>query len=99
MTAMSPDVTADRRRRVLRQVTIIVAAAAVILIGFLRADRILSSTTDIKAINTKAGANAALSPTAATRSATSDIVPSPVIETNPKFFLGTGDGSAGSYSE
>ena len=28
-----------------------------------------------------------------------EIVPSPVIETNPQFFYGTGDGSDGYYSE
>ena len=28
-----------------------------------------------------------------------DIVPSPVIELNPVFFVGTGDGSAGSYDQ
>ena len=29
----------------------------------------------------------------------SEIVPSPVIETNPQFFFGTGDQSAGYYSD
>ena len=31
--------------------------------------------------------------------ATSEIVPSPVIEANPQFFFGTGDGGAGYYSD
>ncbi|MGO8973755.1 MAG: hypothetical protein ACLQNV_09530 [Steroidobacteraceae bacterium] len=30
---------------------------------------------------------------------TFEIVPAPVIETHPKFFFGTGDGSAGYYAE
>jgi hypothetical protein len=28
-----------------------------------------------------------------------EITPSPVIELNPRFFIGTGDGSSGSYEE
>jgi hypothetical protein len=38
-------------------------------------------------------------PAAASAPATSEIVPSPVIEANPEFFFGTGTGSAGNYSD
>lgn len=38
-------------------------------------------------------------PAAAPAPATSEIVPSPVIEANPQFFIGTGDGNGGYYTE
>jgi hypothetical protein len=48
----------------------------------------------------KAGANASLSqPVLAPEPVTLKFVPSPVIETNPKFFFGSGDGSNGYYAE
>lgn len=94
MSATSPDVTAGRRRRAMRRIAIIAAAVAVAVIGLLRAEGPLSTTTA-----TKAGVRATPSPTVAIPSAPSDIVPSPVIEAHPKFFFGTGDGSAGDYTE
>jgi hypothetical protein len=38
-------------------------------------------------------------PASANGSATLEIVPSPVIDPNPVFFFGTGDGSSGYYAE
>jgi hypothetical protein len=95
MSMMSVDVTTVRPRGVLRWVSIIGGVAIAIAIGMLGAESVLSST-----IGTRADLHATLSPTdAAPGPATLDIVPSPVIETNAKFFFGTGDGSAGYYSE
>jgi hypothetical protein len=95
MSTLGVDVTTVRPRRVLRWVTIIASGAIAVAVGVLGAESVLSTT-----IGTRADFHATLSPTdAAPGPATFDIVASPVIETNPKFFFGTGDASAGYYSE
>ena len=93
MSTMSLDVTTDRPRRVLRWAAIIGGATATaVVIGLL--------TAHPTATDAKAGTHASLSqPAAAPGLVTFEIVPSPVIETNARFFFGTGDGSAGYYSE
>jgi hypothetical protein len=95
MSTMSESFTTVLPRRGLRWSTIIAGGAIAIAIGVIGAGSVLSTT-----ISTRADFHTTLSPTdAAPGPATFDIVPSPVIETNPKFFFGTGDGSAGYYSE
>ena len=73
-----------------------VAGLAALAIGLLTTGSVLYSTDNASAVTT---------PTFSTFSravetpATFEIVPSPVIDTNSKFFFGTGDGSIGYYAE
>jgi hypothetical protein len=97
MSTMNLDVTTVRPHRVLRWVAMIGggAAATAVVIGLLIAQSFFHTVT-----NAKPSANSSLSqPVATPELVTFEIVPSPVIETNGSFFIGTGDGSAGHYSE
>ena len=96
MSTMSLDVTTVRPRRVLRWAAMIGGAAATaVVIGLLIAQSFFHDAT-----NAKPSANSNLNqPVATPELVTFEIVPSPVIETNGQFFFGTGDGSAGYYSE
>ena len=95
MSAMSLDVTAVRPRRLLPWATMLGGLVTGVAIGVLTAGLFLNTAT-----NPNAGASTSLSrPVAGLRPVTFEIVPSPVIETNGQFFFGTGDGSAGYYSE
>jgi len=95
MSTMGLHITTVRPRRVLHWAAIIGGAATAVVIGLLTAQSFFYTATD-----PKAGANASPSqPVIAPAPVTSEIVPSPVIETNAQFFLGTGDGSNGYYSE
>jgi hypothetical protein len=96
MSTMNLDMTTVRRRRVLRRAVMIGSAAATaVVIGLLTAQSFFHTATA-----SNAGANPSLiQPVAAPAAVTFEIVPSPVIETNGQFFFGTGDGSAGYYSE
>ena len=75
---------------------VVTTGAAVLAIGLLTTGSVLYSTDNASAVTT---------PTFSTFSravetpATFEIVPSPVIDTNSKFFFGTGDGSIGYYAE
>jgi hypothetical protein len=87
------DVKTDRPRRVLRWV--IGGAAAIVVIGLL-----VAQSSSYAPTKPPAGATASGSEAFATlEPATLRIVPSPVIETNPEFFFGNGDGSAGYYAQ
>ena len=93
MSTMSLDVTSVRPRRVLRWTAIIGGVATAVVIGLPTAQSFFHT-------DAKPGANTSLSqPVAAPVPVAFQIVPSPVIETNGQFFFGTGDGSAGYYSE
>ncbi len=96
MSTMSLDVTSVRPRRVLRLAAMFGgAAAAAVVIGLLTAQAFFHTATDAKP-----SANASLrQPFAVPEPVAFEIVPSPVIETKGQFFFGTGDGSAGYYSE
>ena len=73
----------------------IAGSATVVMIGLLIAQSFFYTPA-----SPKAGANTSQSqPVAAAEPVTLEIVPSPVIETNPKFFFGSGDGSNGYYAE
>jgi hypothetical protein len=76
-------------------------AAAIALVGLLTAETLRTT-----AFATKDGSSVSQPPAAETAPAKAeveqtkyDITPSPVIEPNPKFFIGAGDGSNGSYDE
>ena len=87
------DVTTSRPRRMLRWA--LGGAATVVAIGLLVARSSFYAPTQANA-----GADASRSETFATiEPPTLRFVPSPVIETNPEYFFGTGDGSAGYYAE
>lgn len=93
MSTISLDITTIRPRRVLPWAAMIGGAATGVAIGLLAAGL-------YTATNPNAGASASLSqPVAALEPVTFEIVPSPVIAANGQFFFGTGDGSAGYYSE
>ena len=95
MSTISLDVTTIRPRRVLPWAAMIGGAATGVAAGLLTAGLFLHTAT-----NPNAGASTSLSqPVAALGPVTFKIVPSPVIETNGQFFFGTGDGSAGYYSQ
>ncbi len=96
MSTMSLNVTSVRPGRVLRLAAMIGDAAATgVVIGLLIAKSFFHIATVAKP-----SANSSLSaPVATPELVTFEIVPSPVIETNGPFFIGTGDGSAGYYSE
>ncbi len=95
MSTRSLDVTSVRPRRVLPWAAMIGSAAAGIVIGLLTAGSYFATATD-----PKASVNVSLSqPVAVPEPVTFEIVPSPVVETNGQFFFGSGDGSAGYYSE
>jgi len=95
MSTMSLDVMSVHPRRVWRLAAMIGAAAATaVVIGLLTAGTFSAAT------GPKAGVSASLNqPVAALERVTFKIEPSPVVETNGQFFFGTGDGSAGYYSE
>jgi hypothetical protein len=95
MSTISLDITTIRPRRELPWAAMIAGAATGVAVGLLTAGLFLYTAT-----NPNAGASASLSqPVAALEPVTFEIVPSPVVETNGQFFFGTGDGSAGYYSE
>lgn len=95
MSTISFDITTIRPRRVLPWGAMIAGAATGVAIGLLTSGLFLYTAT-----NPNAGASASLSqPVAAVAPVTFEIVPSPVIDTNGQFFFGTGEGSAGYYSE
>ena len=95
MSAKIVGVTSIRPRRLWRWMTLILGGGIAIATGALGTASIFSTAS-----STKADRYAILSPTnAAPTPTTFDIVPSPVIEPNPNFFVGTGVGSAGHYSK
>jgi hypothetical protein len=96
MSTMSLDVTSVRPRRVLRLAAMTGGpAATAVVIGLLIAPSFFHTAT-----NAKQSTNSSLNqPVATPELVAFKIVPSPVIETNGQLFFGTGDGSAGYYSE
>ena len=92
---MSLDATTVHPRRAFRWAAMIAGSATAVILGLVIAQSFFYIPT-----NSKAGANTSQSqPVAAAEPVTLEIVPSPVIETNPKFFFGSGDGSNGYYAE
>jgi hypothetical protein len=93
MTTTNANVPIVARRPVLRWAVLIGGIAAGFATGLLTAKSFSFSAHEPKA------AIAAKPPAAAPAPETSEIVPSPVIEANPQFFFGTGDGNGGYYSD
>jgi hypothetical protein len=99
MRTTSLDVTIVRQRRALRRAAIIGGAAAVAT-ALLFAEPFSFPAADQKAAtDANVSQRVATSGQAALEPATFEIVTSPVIETNPQFFFGSGDGSNGYYAE
>jgi len=95
MSTMSLDVTTVRPRRLLPWATMLGGLVTGFAIGVLTVGSFFATATD-----PKTSVNVSLSqPVAVPEPVAFEIVPSPVIETNGQFFFGTGDGSAGYYSE
>jgi hypothetical protein len=95
MNTTNANVPIVARRPVLRWAVLIGGIAVGFATGLLTAKSFSSSANVTKA----AIAAKPTQPAAAPAPAPSEIVPSPVIEANPQFFFGTGDGSAGYYSD
>ncbi len=75
---------------------IVGVAAAIAFVGLMAAELMRTTALTTKGAisqNPSAGAKAEVEQTKF------EITPSPVIEPNPKFFVGTGDGGSGSYEE
>lgn len=96
MSTISLNATVGKRR-VLSWAAIIGGAAIAIVTGLPSAQSFFSHARRAEA-NLAARQAVAAQPVAA-EPATFAIVPAPVIETNPQFFYGTGDGSSGYYSQ
>jgi len=80
-----------------RRVVVIGGATAIVMIALLSAKPFYSAMT-----NPKAASSADVSrPVANQKPVTEEVsfVTSPTVETNPKFFFGSGDGSNGYYAE
>jgi hypothetical protein len=95
MTERGLDVTASCPRSMSRWAAITGGIATVVAIGLLIAGLFSPIATHSRA-TISANPNKSV---AASGPAMSEIVPSPVVETNPQFFFGTGDQSAGYYSD
>ena len=78
---------------------IIAGAATAVAMGLLTAGSVLSSTNDARARAYTTPTFSTFTPVVSSGPQTFDIVPSPVIDPNPIFFFGAGDGSAGYYAE
>ena len=95
MSTTSLDVTTVRPRRLLPWATMLGGLVTGVAIGVLTAELFFATATD-----PKASVNIRLSqPVAVPEPVTFEIVPSPIIDTDAQIFIGTGDGSAGYYSE
>lgn len=86
---------AVHRRHMLRWAGVIGGISVAILTGLLIVKSLSTAAADPH-IASIGGVNRT---TAAAGPAAAEIVPSPVIESNPQFFFGTGDGSNGTYAE
>jgi hypothetical protein len=95
MNPSNANVPIVARRPALRWAVLIGGIAVGFATGLLTAKSFSFSANQPKA----AIAAKPAQPAAAAAPAMSEIVPSPVIEANPQFFFGTGDGSAGFYSD
>ncbi len=97
MSTIGLDTGTVRRRRAFRWAAMIGGAATVVVIGLLISELFSTTASD----HAQGGINAWVVSEydAAPTPVTFAIVPASLITTNPQFFFGTGDGSAGYYSE
>lgn len=92
---MLAGVTTVRPRRLLPWATMLGGLVTGVAIGVLTTQSFFAAATD-----PKASVNVSLSqPVAPPAPTTREIVPAAVIETDPRFFFGTGDGSEGYYAK
>jgi hypothetical protein len=97
--AMSKVVTEVRRHRMSAWAVVIAGGAIATLVGLATVESVLFTAIDAEA-RVAATQSPPVAPLTVDVAAGSlAIVPSPVIDTNPVFFFGTGDGSAGYYAE
>ena len=95
MNTLSLNAPTVQRHRVLRWAAVIGGMTAAFATGLLTA-----KSFPFTAERPHAAINAVVNqPAAASVPTISEIVPSPVIEANPKFFFGTGDGGNGSWAD
>ena len=95
MSTMSLDVTTVRPGRLLPWATMLGGLVTGVAIGVLTGESFFATATD-----PKASVNVCPSqPVAAPAPTAFEIVPTLAVETNSQVFFGTGDGSAGYYSE
>jgi hypothetical protein len=95
MNTLSLNAPTVQRHRVLRWAVVIGGMTGAFATGLLTA-----KSFSLTAEHPRATINAVVNqPAAASAPATSEIVPSPVIESNPQFFFGTGDGSNGYWAD
>lgn len=95
MNTTNANVPIVARRPVLRWAVLVGGIAVGFATGLLTAKSFSFSSNEPRAAIVAKPAQ----PAAAPAPATSAIVPSPVIEANPQFFFGTGDGNGGYYSD
>ena len=79
-----------------------VAAAIVISVGLLAAESmhtVALTSKEGSLVNQQPAAETPVPAKADVEPTRYEIAPSPVIEPNPRFFFGAGDGSSGSYDE
>jgi hypothetical protein len=82
------------------RLAIVAGIAILVVIGLLIAGSVISTTSDATTgTRITAPAFSTLASVESLGPKTFDIVSSPVIEPNPVFYFGTGDGSAGYYAE
>jgi hypothetical protein len=82
------------------RLAIVAGTATVVVIGLLIAGSVISTTSDATTgTHITAPTFSTFASVESSGPKTFDIVPSPVIEPNPVFYFGTGDGSAGYYAE
>lgn len=95
MNTLSLNAPTVQRHRVLHWVGVIGGMTVAFATGVLTA-----KSFSLTAEHPRAAINAVVDqPAAVSAPATSEIVPSPVIEANPQFFFGSGDGSNGYYAD
>ena len=90
---------ATSQHRAIPWMAIVVGATTTVAIGLLAAGSVLSSMSDARARAYTTPTFSTFTPVDSSGPKTFDIVASPVIDANPVFFFGTGDGSAGYYAE
>ena len=101
MTRIGASMANLHGRRVSFLTMVIAGGAIATFVALATAGSVLFSANnaEAKAPGSQIVAVAPSGPASASAPATMEIVPSPVIDPNPIFFFGTGDGSAGYYAE
>ena len=101
MTRIGADVANVHGRRISFLTMLVAGGAIATFVGLATAGSVLfgAINAEAKAPGSQIVAVVPSGPANVSGPATLEIVPSPVIDPNPTFFFGTGDGSAGYYAE